>query len=347
MSDNKLIALQDLIDTPKSLYKLKIYERKLHDANITLLFDCRTIIMNSVKSSKHNAELSRITEQLKLRIDSLIDQSRMLILRIRPGTSDKEQKVIFDNAVIFDLIIFSRCWDLKSFLADLDSQILIETQETLKDEIKEILENIQVIDNLFTQKQNVATNAQSSEDVVRSLLEYFNKELDFADRAGALKGIIKLDKPKVIGKGKYYDQLGNLVLKIILSFELKNPSDPITLRDIYSRFTREYPNVSADLKDIQKVIENLNENGLLIIGEDRQGLLFVRLQPAEAEMNIILELAKEKGFITVEELVMITNLSLEEALEEMNRFVKAGIAIRDIDYAEGTKYYFPGLSDSN
>lgn len=346
MSNAKLNALQDLIDTPKNLYKLKVYERKLHDANIVLLFDCRTIIMNSVKSSNQNAELLRITQQLKLRIDSLIDQSRMLELRIRPGISDKQRKIIFDNAVIFDLIIFSRCWDLKSFLSDLDSQILFEAQEELKEKVKDILEYIQVIDNLFSQKQNVAINVQSSEEVVRSLIEYFNKELDFADRAGALKGIIKLDKPKIIGKGRYYDQLGNLILKIILSFELKNASDPIALRDIYTRFIREYPNVSADFKDIQKVVEELNENGLLILGEDRKGLLFVRLQPAEAEMNIILDLAKEKGFITVEELVMITNLSIEEALEEMNRFVKAGIAIRDIDYAEGTKYYFPGLSDS-
>jgi len=346
MSNSKLNALQDLIDIPKSIYKLQLYERKLHDASTSLLFESRTIVLHTVETSKINQELFRLTNQLRTRVDSLIDQSRMFQVRIRPGKSEKEKKTIYDNAILYDLIIFSRCWDLKTSLGEFDSQIIFDEKEKLNSLAREILENIQTIDNLFSQKENVTTTVQSSEEIARSLLEYFNKELDFADNAGALKGILKLDKPKLIGKGKYYDQLGNIILKITMSFELESASDPIALRDIFSRLNREFPNINADMKDLQKVLEELSDNGLLILEKDRKGLFWVRLQPAIAETNVILQLAKENGFVTVEELLMISNWSLDEALEEMEKFVKAGLAIKDASYASGTKYYFPGLTDS-
>ena len=344
MSDAKLSALQNLVDTPRDLYKLKIYESKLHSASTTLLFDCRSIILNAVESSKFVDEVSRIIPQLRARIDTLIDRSRRLEIRIRPGTNDRVQKTIFNNGILYDLIIFSRCWDLKITLGDLDSLIVFSEIDKIKTLSRSLLEEFQVIDTLFSQKENITVNIQSSDDIAASLLEQFYQELEFAEKAGALKGIIKLEKPKVLGRGKYYDQLGNIILKIIMSFELDDPSDPISFRAIYTRMNNEFPLVKAEAKDIQKVIDDLADNGVLILKEDKEGLLWVQLQPKEKETNIILQLAQEKGFVTVEELMMITNWSLEESIEEMEKFVTAGLAIKDASYAEGTKYYFPGLN---
>ena len=345
MSDAKLTALQDLIDTPKDIYKLKVYEQKLHAASTALLFDIRTIATNAHSSSKYLEELSRLIGQLRTRIDSLIDLSRRIEIRIRPGTSDKNKRIIFNNAILYDFIVFSRCWDMKATFDTIDSLIVFEDKEKIRHNAKTILSDIQTITDLLNSKENLATNVQSSEEVAGTLLLKFNEELEFAERAGALKGILKLDKPFLGRKGKYYDQLGNIVLKIVMTFDITSSTEPIAVRAIYSRLTDEYPRVRAEIQDLQKVLQTLDENGLLILKQDREGQYWVQLQPSETDTNIILNLAKEKGFIILEELVMITNWSIEEAVVEMDKFVKAGIAVKDTSYSTGIKYYFPGLSE--
>ena len=345
MNDAKLIALQDLIDAPKNLYKLKVYEQKLHAASTALLFDIRSIASNAHTASKHMDDIVRLIEQLRKRIDTLIDLSRRIEIRIRPGTSEKQQRIIFNNALLYDFIIFSRCWDIKSTFNTIDSLIVFDDRDQIKNTAKRILEDIQTITELLSNKENTAVNVQASEDVAETLLLKFNQELEYAERAGALKGIVKLDKPKIIGRGKYYDQLGNFVLKIIMTFDINSSTEPIAVRAIFSRLNDEYPRIRAEIKDLHKVLEILDENGLLILKQDREGQYWVQLQPSETETNIILNLAEEKGAITLEELIMITNWSIEEANLEMEKFVKAGLAVKDTSYSSGTKYYFPGLNE--
>ncbi len=345
MDNAKITALQDLVDTPKGLYKLKVYEQKLHSVSTTLLFDIRALVINSLTSSKHLNDIARLMNQLRLRIDTLIDQSRRMEVRIRPGTSDKNRKNIFNNAILFDLIIFSKCWDLKIIFGSIDSLIIFEDKDEIKSLAKQILNDIQLMSELFSNKEKITVNIQSSEEVAESLMLSFNKELEFAEGAGALKGIIKLDKPRLIGKGKYYDQLGNILLKIIMTFDIGSSTEPIAMRAIFSRLKEEFPRVRAEIKDIQKVLITLDETGLLILKQDREGQFWIQLHPSETETNIILGFAKKKGYITLEELIMITNWSIEKASEEMEKFVKSGLAIKDASYSSGMKYYFPGLTE--
>ncbi|NHK31020.1 MAG: hypothetical protein FK730_06685 [Asgard group archaeon] len=344
MSEEKLSALRDLVATPKELHKLVQYERKLKEANTFLFIDCRKIIINSQKSSQFLDEAKRFLPQVKSRIDSLIDRSRYDDLRFRPGMSDKARKIITNNCILFDLIIFSRSWDLKTEIKELDELIIFGEADKIKTSVKSILEHIQIIDELISSKDNVKTTVQKSEEVAENLFIKFNQELDFAENAGALKGILKLEKPKVIGKGRYYEQLSNIILKVAFSFGIEHSDEPISIGDISQRLNRQFPHIQADLKDVLKSTQMLSDNGFLVLKEDRQGVYWVQLKPDESEANIILALAEEKGFLTIEELVRKTDWTLEKAQEEMEKFVAAGYAIKDAEYATGVKYYFPGLT---
>jgi len=345
MSDDKLSALKNLIDTPKDLHKLKIYEEKLTQACTNLLFDSRKIVINSEVSSKSLTEAARIVPQIRTRVESLIDRARRQDLRIRPGTPEKTQNLMINNSLLFDFIIFSRSWDLKDELKELDSLLVFGEVQKIKDLAREVLEHIQTIDELFSQKEHAKTNIQSSEEVAAILLERFDQEMAIAEQAGALKGILKLEKPKFIGKDKYYDQLGNIILKIAMSFDTETDDTPIAIRAINAILNREFPRVKAELRDILKAVEILDANGLLILKQDHEGLYWIQLSPSESEANIILRMAEAKGFLTIEEVIMETNWPLEKATEELEKFVKAGCAIRDTSYSTGTKYYFPGLSE--
>ncbi|MCK5299211.1 MAG: hypothetical protein KAJ76_09910, partial [Candidatus Heimdallarchaeota archaeon] len=132
MSEDKLSALQNLIDTPKDLHKLKIYEGKLNQACTLLLFENRKIVINSEASSKSIAEAARIIPQIRTRVESLIDRARTQDLRIRPGTPEKTQKLIANNSLLFNFIIFSRSWDLKEELKELDSLLVLGEVDEIK-----------------------------------------------------------------------------------------------------------------------------------------------------------------------------------------------------------------------
>lgn len=346
MSQDKLSALKNLIDTPKDLHKLKIYEGKMNQACTNLLFGCRKIVINSEASSKSLVGAARIVPQIRTRVESLIDRARTQDLRIRPGTTEKTQKLMVNNSLLFDFIIFSRSWDLKEELKELDSLLVFGEVDKIKDLAKNVLEHIQTIDELFTQKDHAKTNIQSSEEVAAILIERFDQEMAIAEQAGALKGILKLEKPKFLGKDKYYDQLGNFILKIAMTFDLESHDTPIAIRAINAILNREYPRVKADLRDVIKAVEILDENGLLILNQDQEGLYWIQLSPSESASNIILRMAEAKGYLTIEEVIMETSWSLKKAAEELEKFVKAGCAIKDTSYSTGIKYYFPGLSEN-
>ncbi|MBN1330829.1 MAG: hypothetical protein JXA54_15255 [Candidatus Heimdallarchaeota archaeon] len=347
MSDDKLKALQNLIVTPKDLNKLLTYERKLQEAITLLLFDCRNIMINAQESSKFLTEVKQFTFQIKTRIDALIDRARYDEMRFHPGTSDKDRKMIADNCILFNFIIFSKVWDLKDDLKKIDSLIVFKDLEKLTSLVRMVFENVQVIDELISSKNNIKTTVQSSEETVSALLTRFNKELELAESAGALKGIITLQKPKFLGKGKYYEQLGNIILKIVFSFGFEHSNEPISLRVIATRLTEDYPRVKTELTDIIKATELLAMNGFLILNQDREGLYWVYLKPSESEANVILALAEPQGYLTLEGLMIETGWSLDKANEELEKFVKAGCAIKDVDYSTGTKYYFPGLTEKS
>lgn len=345
MSAEKITAFKELIDVPSNYNKLVIYEGKLSDAILSLIFDCRNIAMRSVDSGKSVEDVARIVPQIKTRVDSIIDRARMHSMKIRPGTPEKTSKLIMQNAVIYDFIMFSRAWDLKKALGDFDSQIVFGEVDKLKAVVSDILENIQTINGLFVSKEQAKNDVQSTENVTAALAVKFNEEIAFAQKAGALKGIVKLEKPLLLGRDKFYTQLGNIILKIAMTFGDDEITKPIALRAIYSRLTDEFPRVKASMKDVLKAVEELDANGLINYNQDHEGMYWIQMYSSDSAENLILQMAQTKGFVTLEEVVMETNWSIEKAKEELQKFVRAGSAIVDASYSTGIKYYFPGLAD--
>jgi len=266
-------------------------------------------------------------------------------LRFEPGTAENIRKMTANNCILFDFIIFSRVWDLKDELKKMDSLIVFKELDKLTELVKSIIESLQIIDELFSSKASIKTTVQSSEETASALLTRFHRELQLADKAGALKGILKLDKPKFVGKSKYYDQLGTIILKIAFSFGIEHSDEPISLRAIATRLHDDYPRVKAEPKDVAKATQMLADSGFLFLNKDHNGLFWLTLKPSETEANVILALAEPKGYLTIEELMIETGWPIEKVTEELDKFVSAGIAVKDTDYATGTKYYFPGFAE--
>ncbi|MBD3190084.1 MAG: hypothetical protein GF308_05550 [Candidatus Heimdallarchaeota archaeon] len=343
MIDDKIKALKNMIESPSDLNGLLKYERKLRDASIDRLSEIRALSLRIMKSGKKNEEITTIFPKIKDRIDSLIEKARKQANGLTPGISEEAKKHIIQNAILYNLIIFSHCWDLKDNLSEIDSKVVFQETNSFRGLLKAALDTVHSIDDLFTGRENSISNVIPPEEVASNLSRKFKKELKLVEKSGALKGVITLDKPKLFGKSEYYDTLGNILLKIALSFGPESHTEEIAVRALVTRLKDEYPQVKAETSDVNKAIDKLAENGLIILKEDDKNLRWIQLHPTENESNAILALAKDKGFITLDEVMLQTKWSQEKATEEIEKFIKAGCAVVDSSYAEGPKYYFPGL----
>lgn len=99
-------------------------------------------------------------------------------------------------------------------------------------------------------------------------------------------------------------------------------------------------------EDIKKAIEILSKQklipGLKKLGS---GLVIVHFFPVEVSLdqNTVLSLASEKGWTTLEEVMMITSWSKERAEVTLRELETSGISRPDPSYSIGKKWYFPGL----
>jgi hypothetical protein len=99
--------------------------------------------------------------------------------------------------------------------------------------------------------------------------------------------------------------------------------------------------------DIKKAVEILT-NRELIPGPRKlgSGLLLVCFFPIEIsqDQNKVLVIAGEKGWTTLEEVMIQTGWSRERAEIALKELENSGISRADPSYSAGLKWYFPGLT---
>jgi hypothetical protein len=100
------------------------------------------------------------------------------------------------------------------------------------------------------------------------------------------------------------------------------------------------------IEDIKKAIEILSKQKLIPgIKKLGSGLMIVYFFPIESspDQNTILVIASEKGWTTLEEVMMKTKWSRERVELALRELETSGISRPDPSYSTGRKWYFPGL----
>lgn len=100
-------------------------------------------------------------------------------------------------------------------------------------------------------------------------------------------------------------------------------------------------------EDIRKSVEILIERKLIPgLRKLYSGLMIACFFPIEIspDQNTILAIAGEKGWITLEEVMVRTRWSRERADMALKALEDAGVSRLDPSYSTGKKWYFPGLA---
>jgi hypothetical protein len=102
----------------------------------------------------------------------------------------------------------------------------------------------------------------------------------------------------------------------------------------------------VELEDVKKAIEILSKQRLIPgIRKLNSGLTIVYFFPIEVspDQNTILVIASEKGWTTLDEVMMRTKWSRERAELTLRELETSGVSRPDPSYSTGKKWYFPGL----
>ncbi|MHA1299366.1 MAG: hypothetical protein ACTSO9_08030 [Candidatus Helarchaeota archaeon] len=101
----------------------------------------------------------------------------------------------------------------------------------------------------------------------------------------------------------------------------------------------------ADIEEVEKALDKLKDQNLISIKKTKNKIVLIEFTPLELTgiENTILELAAEKGWTNLEEVMRVCNLNLEIAEKELKKLENKDIAVPHKDRVAGKRWYFPGI----
>jgi hypothetical protein len=143
---------------------------------------------------------------------------------------------------------------------------------------------------------------------------------------------------------QFYDYIGLAILDVATENSSKGL---MGLAELIVEVVRRLPEIeSVTYNDVIESVNRVAENGLIPgIRTLRGGVKVVELRPLELRRDQadVINLAATKGYVSVEEVIMQLKWSEDHARQVLSSLVDAGMAVADIRFSTGGRYYFPGL----
>ena len=150
--------------------------------------------------------------------------------------------------------------------------------------------------------------------------------------------------PQGMTMDQYYDYIGLAILDVATEHSSKGL---MGLAELIVEVVRRLPEIeSVTYNDVIEAVNRVAKNGLIPgIRTLRGGVKVVELRPLELRRDQadVINLAASKGYVSVEELIMELKWSEDHARQVLSSLVETGMAVADIRFSTGGRYYFPGL----
>ena len=120
----------------------------------------------------------------------------------------------------------------------------------------------------------------------------------------------------------------------------------MAVSELWTELNKRRPGKMVSIDDLYRALGKLIDAKLIppfkVLDS---GVKIIEFTPIEfsADHDIILNIASRTGYVTKEDLLLRTGWPEERIQRCLTFFEEQGIARVDRSYAEGTKYWFPGL----
>ena len=153
----------------------------------------------------------------------------------------------------------------------------------------------------------------------------------------------KLSKKEI--KKTNIENLTNTILEIG-----KNPDISHGIMDLAQLFIevnkKRMKSDPASIEEIDEALDKLKDKKLISIKKTKKKIILIEFTPLELTgiENTIIELAAEKGWTNLEEIMKACNLTAEIAEQEIKKLEERHIAVPHKDRVTGKRWYFPGIA---
>ncbi|NHJ04242.1 MAG: hypothetical protein EAX90_05430 [Candidatus Heimdallarchaeota archaeon] len=227
---------------------------------------------------------------------------------------------------------------IKSAFKTKEAEIMIKDLEIMLENIRELQDKLKDFEKKW--KKDITKNESSYKKLVE-----LRQELGLPEEIGIYEWKESASFWDRVGGGDFFERLGVEILEKAKEVQTFT-GGLMTLGEVVILVNKDRPGKVIPVKDVVKSIERLSEAKIIPeVRELKDGVKIVEFVPANLseDQEEVLSLSTRKGWITIEELILKTGWNQERSERVLEAMRDAGLARVDASYAEGKKYYFPGL----
>ena len=233
-----------------------------------------------------------------------------------------------------------------------DNLEFTNTDIDLRDDMLGIRELVSRLNEVVQVQLKLANGAEISTEAIKNLQKKYESRIrqleeELLRKEGRSLTITALDarkKPKIFGKGKFVDNLADLVLEYGKTLRASS-GGYISLANLYSSLRSRVPDINFSIKDLEKACNQLVKQSLIEGISKQAGIAIVEFIPVRLgkDARSIFELAVTKGYVTLEEVMLQTKWDQQRVNRILESLVSQKIAQRVTSLDSGEQFYFPGL----
>ncbi|MHA1303065.1 MAG: hypothetical protein ACTSQE_14245 [Candidatus Heimdallarchaeaceae archaeon] len=339
---NQLIL--DFLHFPPNVDEFTNYESNIHIQIENQFNDTRALLLSSMKEIP--VSLRKRFFLVKKLLDQLGSEFATIKSSMFVAEAAVEGKLSFNHEIvlILDFLIFERLLDFNSALRELESSLVYadKEEELLSVQAVQLHKSLQKLENLIKTRK-VAHQLTPSNQLFQKFSTDFGGQISYLESIGVIHQFDNLSKPSLLGKRSYTKKLSQLFASACSSLQEKNKST-IPFIEFIDYFRKRYPQVEFDIADLEKIAKKLSKSGIIgiIDGTSDTPKQIILSEDTTLQQQII-NLAKDKGYVTQEEIISSLGKSINEIQRTIQKLEDAGLAIEDDNYATGKRLYFPGL----
>jgi hypothetical protein len=225
----------------------------------------------------------------------------------------------------------------------------------------QILEAFTKAEDCLRKIEQLQLSRSSSEGFsLDAIIAGYEENVSELDNLAEKENLFSLEKSQLAGvismnKGSFFSRFMSAVSRkpvfekeitdaiLIISEKLRTKTGGLVkLPALYSMVKAAKPSLKMSIKDVENVVRILEKKGIIPGLREVSGMKIVELVPVTAtpDQRIVLELASEKGRLSLEGLLMKTKWMNERAMRALKQMEELGIAKYDITSRE---WIFPAF----
>ena len=212
-----------------------------------------------------------------------------------------------------------------------DIQAKAATEKFTKEKLQDLARRHGVILALTPELKNEVKELQKKYNIPSSKI--ITEQITESD---VLKKTSKID----------HEKLGMLAYQRVLMQKEEIGVGLLPLSEVFEEVNTGILKGRIDIKDLIKALKILNKNHVIEdVEELESGTIMIRFFPVEytTDQVKVIEVAKEKGYISLEDVCIALNWSQDRALQTLTSLEESGIAKFRESILKGKQWYFPSL----